>query len=477
MPTARLVGGMSKSLLVPAALLSCATSLMGQTTLLNQNFNSGNVPPFGWSESNNGASQGWQADVTGTMALHSDESGWNDNALISPVMDLTTVGLAFVHGVQGQNFSAWREQNLVQVTLDGGLSFQTIGQLSGPDGQGYSFHFDLSTYLGQSAVQLSLRYQGSYANEWFLDHVVVDDQNPPPPAAHWPNLPTAFVSGVAWMEDFDAITAGSLPPHMAVNSVNSYTRLTDLEGWCNVGQLGPSNGAYSSSNALEMGLVPGSMEYHDVSNALIIGLNGAGVMDFHFSFHARQFGEEISPDDGIWVSEDGSNWTLVVGDWVALTGGTLLEGEWRTAHCDLSTAGLDLSGDFYLAIAQQDNYPYKNEDGVGVDQLALDRPVMDAVNLVVSETATLTVENVDPYSLVLPLRSFSDGLTPTAMGLLNLGQPFESLGFLTPDAAGIAQAQFQVPFLAKGLTFYLQALEINGLDARISNLLVEKVTN
>jgi len=166
-----------------------------------------------------------------------------------------------------------------------------------------------------------------------------------------------------------------------------------------------------------------------------------------------------------------------VGDWVTLTGGTLLEGEWRTVSCDLSSTGLDLSGDFYLAIAQQDNYPYKSQDGIAVDQLALDRPVMDALNLVVSEVATLTVENVDPSSIVLPLRSFSGGLTPTAFGLLNLGQPFESLGFLTPDASGIAQAQFQVPFLAKGLTFYLQSLEIKGLHARISNLLIEKVTN
>ncbi len=282
---------MSKSLLVSAALLCCAPSLVGQTTLLNQNFNSGSVPPSGWLESNNGASEGWIADASGTMALHSDVAGWNDNALISPEMDLTAVSQAFIHGVQGQNFSAWRELNRVEITLDGGLSFQTIGQFSGPDGQGYNFHFDLSSYIGQSAVQLSFRYQGSYANEWFLDHVVVDDQNPPPPAPHWPNLPTTFVSGVTWMEDFDSITVGNLPSHMEVNSVNSYTRLADPEGWCNVGQLSGSNGAYSGSNALEMGLIPGSVEYHDVSNALILGLNGFGIDDFHFSFHARQFGD------------------------------------------------------------------------------------------------------------------------------------------------------------------------------------------
>ena len=468
---------MSKIPLVTLAGLAVAASAHGQTTLLNQGFNSGNVPPSGWSEQNNGSSEGWQSNADDTMALHSDEAGWNDNALISPALDMTSVAQAWVHGIHGQNFAAWREQNLVQVTIDGGLSFQTLGQLAGPDGQGYPFHYDLSAYLDQSALQLAFRYQGSYANEWFLDNVTVDDQAPPPPAPHWPNLPSEFVSGQTWMEDFDAITIGDLPAHMAVNSVHSFTRLPDVDGWCNVGQIGPSAGAYSGGNALEMGLAPGSVNYHDVSNALIIGLNGTGVQDFHLSLHARQFGEDLSPDDGIWVSTDGNQWQQIVSDWAAATGGETEEGEWRTLSCDLSDGGLDLSGDFYLAFAQQDNYPFKTEDGVAVDQLALDRPVFNAVNLIVAEVATLTVENVDPYSLVLPLRSFSAGQTTTALGLLDLATPFESMGFLAPDENGLAQVEFLIPYLAKDRTFYLQALEINGMEARISNLLIEKVTN
>lgn len=476
-PSSRSRLRMGAALSLLAAIYATSAQTAAQTTLLTQDFNSGTVPPPGWSEDNNGNSEGWQPDVSGTMALHSDEAGWNDNGLLSPSFDLTAVSEAYVHGIHGQNFSAWREQNLIQVSLDGGLSFQTVGAVDGPDGQGFGFHFDLGAYLGQSAVQLCLRYQGSYANEWFMDHVVIDDQAPPPPAPHWPNLPTAFASGKGWMEDFDDISIGSLPPYMAANAVHSFTRLPDADGWCNAGQLATSAGAYSGPNALEMGLAPGTLEYHDVSNALIFGLNGSEVEDFHFSFHARQFGEEISADDGVWISLDGEQWTLVLSDWVALTGGSSFEGKWRTVRCNLADSGLDLNGDFYLAIAQQDNYPYKNQDGVSVDQLALDRPVLDAVNLIVNQTATLTVENVDPYSIVLPLRSLFSGETATALGLVNLGYPFESMGFLIPDESGFAQIQFQVPYLAKDKTFFLQALEITGLKARMSNLLEEKVTN
>ena len=456
---------------------SLASGAAAQTTLLFEDFNSGVVPPAGWTEENNGVGEGWKADVSGMMAWHSDDAGANDNALLSPALDFTALTEASVSGLQGQVFAAWREQNLIQVSLDGGLSFQTVGQIDSPDGMGIPFQADLSAFVGQASVQLGLRYQGNFANQWFVDQVEVSDQAPPPPAPLWPNLPTTFQSGQSWSENFDAITPGNLPSYMAVNSVDSYTRLADSEGWCNAGQIQASPGAYSGNNALEMGLVPGVTNYHDVSNALILGLNGSAVQDFYFSLHARQFGDEVSPDDGIWLSLNGSDWHQVTTDWQALTGGEENIGEWVTLSFDLAASSLDLSGDFYLAIAQQDNYPFKNQDGVSVDQLALDRPVLNVVNMVVNETAVLTVENVNPYSLVLPLQSLFKGTSQTAFGQLDLGHPFESLGFLRPNGAGYAEAQFQVPYLAKDKTFYIQALEVNGLEARISNLLVETVTN
>ncbi len=459
-----------------AAAILLAAHAAAQTTVLTEDFNAGVVPPIGWTQINNGNSVGWRADSSGSMAMHSDERGWNDNVLLTPSMDLSALSQVFLHGVQGQNFAAWRDQNLIEVSLDGGLTFENLYEEQAPDGQGIGFEVDLSAYAGAPGLQIGWRYLGNYANEWFLDQISVDDIAPPPAAPHWANLPSEFTSAVAWLEDFDSVTAGSLPPYMAVNALHSYTRLPDADGWCNVGQVQGSAGAYSSPNALEMGLVPGSQNHHQVSNALVIGLNGAGVEDFTFSFHARQFGEESSADDGIWLSLDGLNWTSVLSDWVSITGGTSNQSNWRTISTDLAASGLDLSSDFYLAIAQEDNYPYKDQDGVAVDQLAMDRPVVDLIDLIVAQTATLTIYNVEPYSLIVPLRSSSKGLTQTAYGTLHLAMPFDSLGILAADASGVAQAQFNVPFFAEGMTFFIQALELNGLEARFSNLLIEKVT-
>ena len=63
---------MFRNLLIGAGLVAFAGTLSAQTTLLTETFDSGVVPPTGWSETNNGNSAGWEPDFTGLKAWHDD---------------------------------------------------------------------------------------------------------------------------------------------------------------------------------------------------------------------------------------------------------------------------------------------------------------------------------------------------------------------------------------------------------------------
>ena len=90
----------------------------------------------------------------------------------------------------------------------------------------------------------------------------------------------------------------------------------DPDAWCNVAQQGVSGlGAFSGTQSLEMGLDPNATNYHDVWNALIIGLDGTGQGDLTLDFKIIDHGEESNIWDGVWVSDDGLNWKFTGEDW------------------------------------------------------------------------------------------------------------------------------------------------------------------
>ena len=193
------------------------------------------------------------------------------------------------------------------------------------------------------------------------DAVEINVQDPPP---YWPDLPSTFRSVNSGMTVYFDSAAGSVQSWMGINALDAGHLYSDPEAWCNIGQLGACTTTQSGSYCLEMGLEPGSTNYHDVANGFIVGLDGTGDGDLLLDYWAINHGEESSTDDGVFVSDDGDSWVQLVGDWSGATS------TWsQTTGVALSTAGVNTDGDFYLLFGQRDNFPYGYLDGIGIDTI------------------------------------------------------------------------------------------------------------
>lgn len=465
---------MSGSHLLPALWFALAAALPAQQTALDEDFDAGVVPPAGWTEQNVGANDGWEPDRDGLEAEHDDyvAGSPSDSRLVTPSLDLSGYAEAWLHFVQDQQFASFRDVNDVQLSLDGGLTFQTIWSATVPgEVDALPVHVDLSAWAGQPDVQLGFLYQGDYANVWRVDDVVVDDVAPPPPPPHWPNLPSVFLPAEGFRLDFET-AAGTVPPHLAVNALDALTRLPDAEAWCHLGQQAACLEPYDGAYALELGLAPGSTDYHEVANGLVLGLDGTGASDLTMSFQAIHHGEELDAGDGVFVSSDGVVWESVLGDWEASIGAP---GAHALVTCDLASTSVDVSGPFYALIAQQDDFPYAELDGVGIDNLTVGAPILDVPPVFAGASVDLKVRNADPAGVVVLAYAFSPGPTATPYGDAALGPDYRVLDRYKPDAQGELTVTVPVPGTAAGLQVWLQALEVVAGAGSFSNGVTRRV--
>lgn len=450
---------------------------LAQNTLLDEEFAGGAFPPSGWVEDNNGVSLGWEG-VNG-QAVHADWFGANDNALITPAMDFQGGTTFALHAVQDHLFSTYRERNAVEVSLDGGLSFVEIFAVEPmQDGSGLPLEVDLSAFAGQPDVRLAFRYQGDFANEWRLESVRVDDQAAQPPM-RWPDLPTQFVDWDGYRVRFDE-WGGVVPPFARANAVDAVTRLPDPEAWCNIGQQAPSQQAFSGAVALELGYDPAATNFHQVSSALIFGFRGSPGMNTAFEFRAWQLDSEADGDDGVFVSLDGVQWQRLRGDWELWTGGPDREAQWQRLWGDLSDLSLDLSGNFYLAIAAADDFPFGQQDGVAIDDLVCGDSIspldFEVQNLVAGQAATFTVMGADSYSQIAVLYSLDGpGPSPTSYGMLELSAPVGQFPIRDVDRFGSLSFALDVPGMLSGRALWLQAVELSPYGQRSSRPLAETI--
>ncbi len=382
---------------------------------------------------------------------------------MTPALDLRGTAAAFLSSEQGVTYASWRDHHYVEVSLDGGATFTVIADDTAPDGQS-TLVVDLSSYAGVNGVNLAFHYTGDYASEWELDDVVVNDTGPPPPPPDWINLPTSFVRAAGYSEDFEA-HAGALPPHMAVNELDSASGQPHNLAWCNIGQRGLPLSANSGSCCLEMGLDPGATaSQHLVRNALVIGVNGAAAADLMLEFMAVNHGEEWQTWDGVFVSDDGLTWHQAYLGWGFLPAWFL-----QVQAGDLAAAGADTQGDFYLLFSQEDDYAYGYLDGLGVDdiQITTTGPTgayLAMTDLVAGSVATLTVDYATPGGLVRCGYSVAGGgPVATPYGDLLLSPPYVELPVLTADASGHAALPLPVPPAAAGMSIWLHALDLGAL--------------
>lgn len=397
------------------ALLALAAP--SQNVALTQNFDSGAFPPAGWSQQKlNPASSGWKRHAATLRAWHEDEPlavGRCEDLLISASFSLVGFTEAYGHvdvEVRYPDFLAnhpfSQADGETQLLFRGGGSawVETWSECRTSPGRASFTARVPQQFLGLANVQLALRYVGTYAHETWVDVVQVDDQRVAPGSGasgtQWPGvvLPTAFLSA-PFSEDFEA-WAGVPPAFMALTALNASTLQPDAEAWCSI--AGGTVASSSGIRHLEMGLDPSSINYHNVRNALVIGVNGAGTPGWLLDFRVHDYGEEVQAFDGVWLSKDGQSWIQLITQW----GG--YPASWSSVTgLELGAGGIDLTGDFYLMFAQEDNYPYASLDGVGVDDVVLRPAPGGGCGLAVTMVgtcpgqATLEIVGARPGSRVL----------------------------------------------------------------------------
>jgi hypothetical protein len=180
-----------KSVLPLLASLLLAGAASAQ--VLSEDFSSG-VPPAGWTHVNNNGSstQGW---IPGTIDSVGDHTGWAwhedetsslgtaDNTLLSPLLDLSGVSGSVLTFDGETNYAVYLAnhpqsvgdgRSTMEVTTDGGLTWTVVWRDTSASDGTYSTCADLSAFDGQVGVQLGVHFYGTYAQEWWVDNIVID---------------------------------------------------------------------------------------------------------------------------------------------------------------------------------------------------------------------------------------------------------------------------------------------------------------
>ena len=167
-----------------SCFLLCAAPLSAQTTLLSEDFSSG--WPAGWMQVHNpgNLATGWYHDSAQGVMRHSGQFDAN-NTLVSPALDLSSMSQAYLH-FDGETENSWwlhthesaqgNGYSTIEVTVDGGQSWDILWDDASIDDDTYRFSLDLAPYLGPSQVHLGFHYRGDLDHALKIDHVLVDDR-------------------------------------------------------------------------------------------------------------------------------------------------------------------------------------------------------------------------------------------------------------------------------------------------------------
>ena len=178
---------------VLAAVWGWASIAIGQTVLLQENFDAG--LPAEWSQQTLATDGGWLAGTSAQLesqwwpiAPHGNIIATNDDGcdcdksedyLITPELDFSGVEsaiLAFSTYFDGGTYQGTTEGALIEYSLDGGESWSLMQALVGSEDGQWDFEVvSLEDVLGQPSVHLAFRYNdgGGWLYGWALDDVSV----------------------------------------------------------------------------------------------------------------------------------------------------------------------------------------------------------------------------------------------------------------------------------------------------------------
>jgi hypothetical protein len=415
------------SWLIFAALAGPAAA---QQTFLAEDFESGLVPPAGWTELNNGNSAGWEPNgglLYGvTEAYHDDYTGYNDNSLMSPQMDLSGASGVWAHARQYVYYASWRDHHYVDVSVDNGVTFVNVLDDYAGDGES-GLTADLSAYAGINGVNVAYHYTGDFASEWSIDQIAVTDSStapPPPPPAIIVTL-TNPANGHTYhlLEKSDWSTAESA----AIGLGGPLTTVDDQ--------------AETDWIQQNLGL------YNGVQRALWIGLNDEAVEGTYV------WADGSSSSYTNWSAGEPSNSLVndpVNGeDYVHMYGAGGLGGEWNDMH---STTSANWGSDFHGVV--------EISGPLG--------PQLVVTNLIAGQVAFFDGQNFTPNGpAVIGYSLTGGGPTTTPYGVAELSPPILRLPPLVADPAGTIHFAAPVPPAAGGRPVWFQAYD--ALGAALSN--------
>ena len=164
---------------------SVAVQPMGsRTTLLEEGFEV-EVPPAGWTIMTTGNTYTWQQ--TGSLANSGDfsaavpygpQGAWQDEWLVTPALDATALGTLTLEFAEAENYWAnygLEHSILVSTTVpDDPAAFTDVLSMVPANHTITSWSMvtvDLSAYAGMDNIYVAFRYQGDWADNWYIDDV------------------------------------------------------------------------------------------------------------------------------------------------------------------------------------------------------------------------------------------------------------------------------------------------------------------
>lgn len=387
--------------------------------LLFEDFESGTFPPDGWYHFVNGSStRGWGtgSKLRGTAAFHDDHLNSNDNLLVTPPMSFFAYsgGQAWLHFLQSTAFASFRDYHLVEVSLDGGATFQTIWNDTGADAAFASVDLDLSAYAGMTGVIIAFRYIGDNADQWWVDEVKIND-----------------ISG-------NVI-------EIANNPANGHSYYL----------LAPSSWTEAQTAAQELG---GNLVTIDDSAEHVWIVDNFGT-DLWGNNRAIWIGLNDKTTEGVFEWIDGSTSTYTA---------------WGQNEPNGNTAGEDhgylIPHDQYL-MGDLINIEYGSGNGgalYGLVEKASPMPIYSIANLTSPGTATMTIENCEATDKAMVGYSLSgSGPSTTAFGNVDMSPPIQRIGPFVPNAAGDIIKNINIPIGLSGATLWTQTLVIKSSGSSI----------
>ena len=393
-------------------------SALGQTVLLTEDFSSGIVPPAGWTENNNGTSAGWEPTPTG-MAWHDDFFNPNDNWLISPVVDCSSVSQLFFHADQIVRFASYRDRHAIEISVDGGTTFTTVVDDQAPDGSSVLTVDMTALGAGQSSVVIAVHYVGDFGSEWTVDNIVLSDSAFPPP-----------------------------PPILGtlVNPNNGHTYHL----------LGQSTWTEAQNAAVLLGGNLATVDDQSENDWIMNNLsNFAGV------------------DYDIWI---GANDVALEGTFVWADGSPLVYSNWAPGQPDNNTVR-DPNGEQYVLMYGLNSMfgPGQWNDLHDVDSRpagfgfsgvveinSTANPLLTVTNLTAGQTATVSGSNCTPNNVAYFVWSVAGGgPVSTPFGTGYVSPPFNVIPMPT-DANGAASFNQNVPAGTSGLNIWFHGADLGS---------------